>query len=134
MNENEMDDMPTTSRSELTDVDFRSVGFTFIKHPTRKNFFLQVSVYKEINDERDKFIVCMSEGRGKGSVNNAKRGLGGVVPGRFVAPFAQRGFDGAPGTVSEVMKTFKEAFQESYPGAVWHWMEDENVPALPETV
>lgn len=80
------EEMGVTRRSELLNQDYYFAGCCFLKHPLDKRLFVQVSLYRG----SDSWVLCLSEGRGKGSPNSAKAGLGSVVPGEHVAPFAQR--------------------------------------------
>lgn len=108
-----------TGRSTLLDQDFHFAGFCFLKHPTDNRGFVQVSVYRG----RRKWVICLSEGRGKGSTKAAKLGLGGIVPGRLVAPFAQRQLK--DGDKPMPFETLKQVLESSYNRSAmysdWQW-------------
>lgn len=105
--------MESTPRSSLNNVQLRFVGFCFLNHPIKPNWFCQTSIYQHV-EKADKFVICVSEGRGKGKVNFARMGLGGIAAGRDVAPYAQRHLEGCS---FELMKEILEKSQN----AKWYW-------------
>jgi len=110
--------MQTTSRSTLDGQTFIFYGFSFQKHPVRKGYFVQVSIYK--NQETGGLVVCTSEGKGKGGVNQAKLGLGQEVEGKLIAPFAQRQLENTiDGKID--YQEFKQAIEADSKN--WHWAE-----------
>lgn len=107
--------MESTPRSSLDNVELRFVGFCFLNHPMKPNWFCQTSIYQHV-EKADKFVICVSEGRGKGKgkVHFARMGLGRTAPGKAVAPYAQRHLEGCS---FERMKEILEQSQKSK----WYW-------------
>lgn len=111
--------LDTTSRQILDKESFIFLAFCFLKHPVRKDFFLQLSLYKNIDNKS--VVLCMSEGRGKGSINKSKLGLGGTVKGKLISAFAQRGFYGEDWeSLSEVIQVFKDGVVKDNPSTLWY--------------
>jgi hypothetical protein len=99
--------------STLIGKKFILVGFSFAKHPQKAGWFSQFSIYQGKNS----FVLCNTEGPGKGNVDAAKQGLGKEVKGEDIMRFAKGNIEGANlQAVKHVMKEIP-LFKE------WHWYE-----------
>lgn len=77
-------------RSTLEGQRLRMVGFGHGPHPVEAGLTLHLVVYEA---SRRRHVLCLSE-VGEFSVELARSGLGGVVDGELVAPYAVRQLEG----------------------------------------
>jgi hypothetical protein len=103
--------MKTIGKSNLLGKSLRFVGFKFDEHPLYLNRFVQISIYN-IVDLKD-YVICVSEGEGKGDLLLAKSGLGQTVSGEEIVKFASRHLANVE---FEILKT---SMQKT--GGKWHW-------------
>lgn len=106
--------MNTTGRSTLLTKTFQFIGFGFDHSPTNAKDFVQLSFYQDTKNTSS-ILLCLSTGRGKGSRELAKSGLGLLVKGSEIAPFAQRGFENID------LATLKQIAKLGWPHITFEW-------------
>lgn len=101
--------MQSSKKQSLRGKQFCFVGHCSFDHPTKQNFFVQISIYQY---SLHQFLVCMSEGRGKLNVNN--NSLGKRIDGVYLIPYAKR-------VIKNVnFNDLKDALEKSKP-VKWFW-------------
>lgn len=93
-------------------------GTVFLKHPNRKNWFVQFSIYWD--EDRTAYVVA-HEGRGKGCQKQAIKSLGIKVPQSIVDKNKAKELMIDEKNVG--FEALKERIKASYPDAIWHWAE-----------
>lgn len=118
-------DLQTVGRSTLYGKTGVLVGFAFGRHPIRSGHFISMVVYR-ISEE---FVLCLSEGPGKGSPSQMCEGLGKSVPASLFAPFAQRSIAGLE------FDELRRVLSEEMTGMRWVWHGEsarEAQPGVPD--
>lgn len=112
--------MNIVGRSTLVGQEGKLIGFGFAPHPVFPNSFLEVIFY-QTNKE---FVICMSEGTGKGDPETQKEGLGELVAGELFAPYAHRSVAISNDMDYEKFKALMmETLPESIKGLRMEWLK-----------
>ncbi len=107
--------MTNEPRSGLNQKTLIFLGFCFVSHPLKKNWQVQICVYKIVKSDNN-YVIATSEMQ-KGDVWLAQQGLGKEVPGALIAPYAARRLEGIP------LVEFKKLMEENTPGK-WYWSKE----------
>ena len=110
--------METKGRSYLLGETGRMVGFGFAPHPVMANHFIEAVFYKT----QTEYVICITEGPGKGDPTSQRTGLGTKVKGKFFAQYAQRCIGGEC-SLEDFKKIMEESLSLGMPGIVFEWWD-----------
>lgn len=109
-----MPTLPVLQTATLRGISFRLLGFTFGGNSKKPGYHTQICAYRNLKDDKDRFLLVVYEGAGEGDVTAAQAALGQEVDGSKLAPFAVRALEG------DTFQVLRRILQSSFPSQ-WYW-------------